>query len=79
MSTTDLKTLLHNQIDLVEKEEDLQDLLLTVSEFIQFRVQNQQESPELLAHLKQALTAVTNGHSTPHDQVITESKQWITR
>jgi hypothetical protein len=79
MSARDLKNILHKQIDLVEKEDDLQDLLMTVSEFVQFRVQDQLESPELIAQLNRALASIKKGQTTSHNQIIIESKQWITR
>ncbi len=79
MSATDIKSILFKQIERVEKEEDLQDLLLTVTEFVNYRTEPQPESSELLEQLQQALSSVEAGKVTPHDQVIKESKQWITR
>lgn len=79
MSATDIKSILFKQIERVEKEEDLQDLLLTVTEFVNHRTDPQPESSELLAQLQRALMSVEAGHVTPHDQVIKESKLWITR
>ena len=79
MSATDLKSILFKQIDRIEKEEDLQDLLLTVAEFVNYRANPEPESTELLVQLQRALTSVEAGHVTPHDQVIKESKQWLIR
>ena len=79
MSATDLKSLLHDQIDRLQREEDLQDLLLTVSEFVRYRGDVTGESPELMAQLRSALSAVTEGRVTPHGEVIKEAKQWITQ
>ena len=79
MSVTDLKSLLHDQIDRLQREEDLQDLLLTVSEFVSYRGDVPEESPELMAQLRSALAAATAGRVTPHSEVINEAKQWLTR
>lgn len=79
MSATDIKSILFKQIERVEKEEDLQDLLLTVTEFINHRTIPQPESPALLEQLQHALASVEAGQVTPHDQVVKESKLWITR
>lgn len=79
MATADLKLILHQQIDHLQNPEDVQDLLLTVSEFIGQRTNVFIETPELLAQLEQALSSVKTGTLTPHNTVITESKQWITQ
>ncbi|ADB42047.1 hypothetical protein [Spirosoma linguale] len=79
MATPDLKSILHQQIDRLEDPKDVQDLLLTVSEFISQRTTVFTETPELLAQLEQALSSAQTSHLTLHDQVATEAKQWITR
>lgn len=79
MSATDLKSLLHEQIDRLQREEDLQDLLLTVHEFVSYRGDIPHESPELIAQLHGALLAVKAGGVTPHSEVTMEAKQWLTR
>lgn len=79
MATADLKLILHKQIDQLQNPEDVQDLLLTVSEFISLRTNVFIETPELLTQLEQALSSAKTGNLTPHDTVITESKQWITQ
>jgi hypothetical protein len=79
MSTADLKSLLHDQIDRLQQEDDLQDLLLTVSEFVSHRGGLPDESPELLAQLQHALSSASAGNFTPHSDVVQEAKQWITK
>ena len=79
MSTTDIKSLLHGQIDRLQREDDLQDLLLTVSEFISHRASLPDESPELITQLQNALSSAASGHATAHSEVVKEAKQWITR
>ena len=79
MSATDLKSILFNQIERIEKEEDLQDLLLTVAEFVNHRADPETESPECLSQLRSALVSAEAGHTTSHNQVVKESKQWLTR
>jgi len=37
MSASDLKSLLHDQIERLQREENLQDLLLTVNEFVNYQ------------------------------------------
>lgn len=78
MSATELKTILHQQIDRLDDPEALQDLALTVSEFVAYRVLEADESPELLAQLRQALQDAESGRVTPHHEVVRQSKQWIT-
>lgn len=79
MATADLKSILHQQIDQLQNPEDVQDLLLTVSEFISLRTNVFIETPELLTQLEQALSSAKMSDLTPHNTVITESKQWITQ
>jgi hypothetical protein len=79
MSATDLKSILFKQIERIDKEEDLHDLLLTVTEFVNYRANPEPESAKLLSQLQRALTSVEMGHLTPHDQVVKESKQWLIR
>lgn len=79
MATADLKSILHQQIDRLQNPEDIQDLLLTVSEFISYRTNIFTESPELLTQLEQAFSSAKANKLTPHDTVATEAKQWITR
>lgn len=79
MATPDLKSILHQQIDRLEDPKDVQDLLLTVSEFISQRTTVFTETPELLAQLEQALSSSQSGRLTLHDAVANEAKQWITQ
>lgn len=79
MSATELKTILHQQIDRLDDPEALQDLALTVSEFVAYRTPKMGESPELLAQLRQALQEAASGRGTPHHEVVRQSKQWITK
>lgn len=79
MATADLKSILHQQIAHLQNPEDVQDLLLTVSEFISQRTNLFAETPELLTQLEQVLSSIKMGTLTPHNTVITESKQWITQ
>ena len=79
MATADLKSILHQQIDRLQDPQDVQDLLLTVSEFISQRTNVFIETPELLTQLEQALSAAQIGRLTPHGVVADEAKQWITR
>ncbi|WP_229364469.1 hypothetical protein [Fibrella aestuarina] len=76
---TDMKTLLHQQIDRLDDPHDIQDLLLTVSAFVGQRTNMFAETPALLNQLEEALVAAKTAHLTPHDTVANESKQWITR
>ncbi|AKD57285.1 hypothetical protein [Spirosoma radiotolerans] len=79
MITADLKSILHEQIDRLEDPQDVQDLLLTVSEFVSQRTNIFTETPALLAQLEQALASVQSTKLTTHDQVASEAKQWITQ
>lgn len=77
MSATDLKEILHRQIDSLQDVEDVQDLLLTVNEFVGQRRLPQPESPELIAHLQEALRLAQAGQFTTHEQVSQEAKTWL--
>ena len=79
MATDELKSILHEQINRLEDPKDVQDLLLTVSEFISQRTNIFAETPALLTQLKQALASVQLYSVTSHDQVAREAKQWITQ
>lgn len=79
MATDELKSILHEQIDRLEDPKDVQDLLLTVSEFVSQRTNIFTETPALLMQLKQALASVQSSGLTSHDQVAREAKQWITQ
>ncbi len=79
MATADLKSILHQQIDSLQNPQDVQDLLLTVSDFISQRTNRFTETPELLTQLKQALSSAQTSYLTPHDAVANEAKAWITR
>lgn len=77
MSATDLKEILHKQIDSLQNVEDVQDLLLTVNEFVGRRQLPRPESPELVAQLRDALRLAQTGQATPHDDVNKEAKTWL--
>ena len=79
MSATDLKEILHKQINRLEDIEDVQDLLLTVNEFVGQRQLPKPESPALLAQLQEALRGAQAGQFTTHDDVSREAKTWLTR
>ena len=79
MATADLKSILHQQIDRLENQQDVQDLLLTVSDFISQRTNSFTETPELLTQLRQALLSAQTSNLTLHDAVANEAKEWITR
>jgi hypothetical protein len=79
MATADLKSILHQQIERLQDPKDVQDLLLTVSEFISQRTNVFTETPELLTQLEEALSSEKSSRLTPHDQVAKEAKQWITQ
>jgi len=78
MATNELKSILHEQIDRLEDPKDVQDLLLTVSEFVSQRTNIFAETPALLTQLEQALASAQSSNLTAHDQVAREAKQWIT-
>ena len=75
MSVTDPKEILHKQIDRLQNVEDVQELILTVNEFIGQRQLPQPESPELIAQLREALRPSQTGHVTPHEEVNREAKR----
>ena len=77
MAITELKSILHQQIDSLQNPHDVQDLLLTVSEFVSQRTDVFRENADLLAQLDQALKTAQTGTLTPHDAVAAEAKQWI--
>lgn len=79
MATADLKSILHQQIDSLQNPQDVQDLLLTVSDFISQRTNNFTETPELLTQLRQTLSSAQANFLTPHEAVANEAKKWITR
>ena len=78
MSATELKEILHKQIDSLQDIEDVQDLLLTVNEFVGQRQLPRPESPQLLAQLREALRVAQTGQLTPHEEVNREAKTWLT-
>jgi hypothetical protein len=77
MSATELKEILHKQIDSLQNVEDVQDLLLTVNEFVGQRQLPRPESPEMLAQLQEALRLAQMGHVTPHEEVNRQAKAWL--
>ncbi len=79
MATAELKSILHQHIDRLNDPEDVQDLLLTVTEFISQRTNLFVETPELLAQLEQSSGTAKAGNTTSHDEIIREAKQWITK
>ncbi|AQG79470.1 hypothetical protein [Spirosoma montaniterrae] len=79
MTATELKTTLHQQIDHIQKEEDLEDLLLTVNDFLNHRTGKSTESPELIAQLECALTSANAGRLVPNTEVMKKAKEWLTR
>lgn len=79
MATDELKSLLHQQIDRLDDPQDVQDLLLTVSEFVGQRTSILAESPELQAQLAKTLATISSGLLTSHNDVAKQAKQWITR
>lgn len=76
---TDLKALLHQQIDRLDDQQDIQDLLLTVSAFIGQRTNVFSENPQLVTQLEEALATAKSMQLISHDAVANESKRWITR
>lgn len=79
MATDELKSLLHQQIDRLNDPQDVQDLLITVSEFIGQRTSMFTETPELQAQLAKTLATISVAHLSPHNDVAQQSKHWITR
>ncbi|WP_288425215.1 hypothetical protein [uncultured Spirosoma sp.] len=79
MATDELKLLLHRQIDRLDDPQDVQDLLLTVSEFIGQRTNVFTETPELQTQLAKTLATISTAQLTPHNDVAKQAKQWITR
>jgi hypothetical protein len=79
MAIDELKAILHQQIEQLDDPQDIQDLFLTVSEFVGQRTNGFVETPELLARLQQTLTTSQTGTLTSHNEVAQEAKQWITR
>jgi hypothetical protein len=80
MSARELKDILHKQIELLEDPEDVQDLFLTVNDFLGHRQLWDSESPEFLEQLQRALESVHAGTATiPNSQIMREAKEWITK
>lgn len=80
MSARDLKDLLHKQIDLLEDPEDVQDLFLTVNDFLGHRHLWDKESPKFMEQLRRTLESVRGGATTiPNAQIAREAKEWITK
>ncbi|HEV7349312.1 hypothetical protein [Telluribacter sp.] len=80
MSARELKDLLHKQIELLNDPEDIQDLFLTVNDFLGHRQLWDKESPEFLEQLRRALKSVHADTATiPNSQIMREAKEWITR
>ena len=80
MSARELKDLLHKQIEIIEDPEDVQDLFLTVNDFLGHRQLWDNESPEFLDQLRHALDSLHAGSATiPNAQIMREAKEWITR
>ncbi len=80
MLVRDLKDLLHKQIELLEDPEDIQDLFLTVSDFLGYRQLWDEETPEFMDQLRRTLESVRVGSATiPNSQIMREAKEWITR
>lgn len=79
MSARDLKEILHKQIELLENPEDVQDLFLTVNDFLGNRQLWSQETPEFMEQLQRTLEAIHSGSATiSNSQVMREAKEWIT-
>ncbi len=80
MSAHELKEILHKQIDHLRNEEDIEDLFLTVNDFLGQRKLWEEETAEFNEQLERTLKSVRAGASTmPHRQIIQEAKQWITK
>lgn len=79
MSAAELKNRLHRQIDRLQDPEDIQDLFLTVSEFVDQRVPPEPETGALLQQLRHALETLETKPLTSHETIVREAKQWITR
>jgi hypothetical protein len=79
MATAELKEIIHQQIDRLEDPQDVQDLLLTVSEFVGQRTSLFIETPELLKQLEAALQEVSLSSLTSHDDIVKQSKEWLIR
>ena len=79
MSATELKDILHKQIDSLQDPEDIQDLFLTVSEFIGQRNLYERETTEFIQKLQHTLNSTKSGSFTSHENVVKEAKQWLTK
>lgn len=79
MSATDLKEILHKQIDSLQDVGDVRDLLLMVNEFVRQRVLPQPESSKLIGQLQEALRLAQTGQFTTHEEVSREAKIWLIR
>ncbi len=80
MSAHELKEILHKQIDHLRNQEDIEDLFLTVSDFLGQRQLWEEETPELSEQLERTLKSVRAGAATiPNRQIAKEAKLWITK
>ncbi len=80
MSARNLKDILHKQIELLEDPEDVQNLFLTVNDFLGQRQLWEQETPEFMEQLRGTLETIRAASATiPNSQVIREAKEWITK
>lgn len=80
MSARDLKDILHKQIEMLEDPEDVQDLFITVNDFLGYRQLWNKESPEFLDQLRRTLESLHAGSATiPNSQIMREAKEWITK
>lgn len=79
MSVKELKELLHSRIERLQDPEDIQDLFVTVNDFLGERQLDQEENPEFLERLRHAVKSLRDTDTIPNAQVMQEAKQWITK
>ncbi len=80
MASDDLKKQLHNYIDMIEDETQLEML----NEAAEMYVTKQADildslTPEQFKRLEESIKQADEGKLTPHDEVMKLSKQWLTK
>lgn len=80
MTTSDLKSGLHELIDGFDREEDLRDLYDTLLDFAEHRGLPKlgDTSPERIVVLQRALEQVESGRGITTDELLQKMKQWRT-
>ena len=80
MASEDLKKQLHNYIDMIEDETQLEMLNEAAETYATQKTDILDAlSPEQLKRLEESIKQADEGKLTPHEEVMKLSKQWLTK